>query len=155
MDGEEGGGDELGGCPGACVDAVVGLYVAVDFADFEADVGPVWWCESGSSCSRGGSRGTYQLSWWGEVGRPLCLMELGGNGGNVSCSRCFLRDAGPFLKARLCRAAGTDTKCGGGAEGHGEVHVLALSGQSFAGTWLLDWQRNCYHFSLGFLAVYI
>lgn len=54
MDGEEGGGDELGGCPGAGVDAVVGLDMAVDFADFEADVGPIWGCESGSSFCGGG-----------------------------------------------------------------------------------------------------
>lgn len=44
VDGEEGGGDELGGSPDPGVDAVVGLDVAVDFADFEADVGPVWGC---------------------------------------------------------------------------------------------------------------
>lgn len=52
VDREEGGDDELGGAPDAGVDAVVGLDVAVDFADAEADVGPVWGCQWGV-CWRG------------------------------------------------------------------------------------------------------
>lgn len=43
VDREVGGDDEFGGSPDAGVDAVVGLDVAVDFTDAEADVGPVWW----------------------------------------------------------------------------------------------------------------
>lgn len=56
VNGEEGGDDKLGGAPDAGVDAVVGLDVAVDFADAEADVGPVWGgCQWVSVTWRGGN----------------------------------------------------------------------------------------------------
>lgn len=54
VDREVGRDDEFGGSPDAGVDAVVGLDVAVDFADAEADVGPVWW---GLAVGRGRGRG--------------------------------------------------------------------------------------------------
>ena len=69
VDWDVGGGDKAGGCPLLCVHRVRRRHVAIDFADFEADVCPIYGGQRGAQAGIGRRGVANRWRRWGLAGK--------------------------------------------------------------------------------------